>query len=314
MADRFLSAVRWLMTMIPLLGSACSTQVGVGETRPDAAVLFDAGRRAADGPKADRVVHAKDARARDAAVPDARSSASDGARDVRAPIDAMSDTSVVIDATPDAPVVDATRDAPAVDATRDAPVVDATRDAPVVDATRDAPAVDATRDAPVVDATRDAPVVDATRDAPVVDATRDAPVVDATRDASVVDATADAASEAGDASGDAGCVLTGGPEVLTAGASDTFLLRGMVLAPDSAFAGEVLVVGNSIACVAVSCSGDAGASGATVIDTHGIDPAGRSSTPTTTSSTTSSTRPTGPPPRSTPTTTSGPRSRATRRW
>lgn len=47
------------------------------------------------------------------------------------------------------------------------------------------------------------------------------------------------------------------------------LLRGTVLTPAGPLSpGEVLVTGNTIACVAADCSGTAGASTATIIDTH----------------------------------------------
>jgi hypothetical protein len=78
-------------------------------------------------------------------------------------------------------------------------------------------------------------------------------------------AGADAASPS-----DGGCVVPGGPEVVAIGAPASYLLRGMVLAPTGAFAGEVLVAGSTIQCVAASCAGSAGASTATAIDTHGI--------------------------------------------
>lgn len=49
------------------------------------------------------------------------------------------------------------------------------------------------------------------------------------------------------------------------------LLRGIVLAPDGPILdGELLVVGDTITCVAADCSGEAGAADATVIDTFGV--------------------------------------------
>lgn len=49
------------------------------------------------------------------------------------------------------------------------------------------------------------------------------------------------------------------------------LLRGVVLLPgDVLDPGEVLIVGDTITCVAEDCSGAAGASAATIIDTHGV--------------------------------------------
>lgn len=44
----------------------------------------------------------------------------------------------------------------------------------------------------------------------------------------------------------------------------------MVVTPDQAFQGEVLVVNDLIACVGATCAGDPSAPSATVIDTHGI--------------------------------------------
>jgi hypothetical protein len=44
----------------------------------------------------------------------------------------------------------------------------------------------------------------------------------------------------------------------------------MVVTPDQAFAGEVLVEGDTIKCVAASCGGTPGAATATVVDTKGI--------------------------------------------
>jgi cytosine/adenosine deaminase-related metal-dependent hydrolase len=44
----------------------------------------------------------------------------------------------------------------------------------------------------------------------------------------------------------------------------------MVVTPDQAFQGEVLIAGDTIACAAASCAGTPGASTATVVDTHGI--------------------------------------------
>ncbi|MBI5535641.1 MAG: amidohydrolase family protein [Deltaproteobacteria bacterium] len=61
-----------------------------------------------------------------------------------------------------------------------------------------------------------------------------------------------------------------GPEILSLGANNKYLLKGLVVTPDTATAGEVLVESNMITCVAASCSGEPGATGATVIDTHGM--------------------------------------------
>ncbi|HRI53148.1 MAG TPA: amidohydrolase family protein [Pseudomonadota bacterium] len=65
---------------------------------------------------------------------------------------------------------------------------------------------------------------------------------------------------------------TGGrpPPVLTAGASNRFLLRGTMLTPGGPMVGELLVESTNITCVAPSCAAMPGAVGATVIQTSGI--------------------------------------------
>jgi 5-methylthioadenosine/S-adenosylhomocysteine deaminase len=56
------------------------------------------------------------------------------------------------------------------------------------------------------------------------------------------------------------------------GAPDHFLLVGIIVTPDQVIDGELLVEGAKITCVAAGdqCSMQAGAAGATVVDTHGI--------------------------------------------
>ncbi len=61
-----------------------------------------------------------------------------------------------------------------------------------------------------------------------------------------------------------------GPVVEAAGVLTRVLLKGTVLAPGGSMNGEVLVENNLITCVGPSCSGEPGASGATVIQTNGI--------------------------------------------
>ncbi|NUO49826.1 MAG: amidohydrolase family protein [Polyangiaceae bacterium] len=61
-----------------------------------------------------------------------------------------------------------------------------------------------------------------------------------------------------------------GPEIESAGTPDKILLKGTVLAPSGPLEGEVLIEGNAITCVAMTCSGEPGAAGATVIRTNGI--------------------------------------------
>jgi len=60
-----------------------------------------------------------------------------------------------------------------------------------------------------------------------------------------------------------------GPSV-TLGAGSALLLRGTVVTPATAFAGEVLVVGDTIACAAASCAGQAGADTASIVQTNGL--------------------------------------------
>ncbi len=68
-------------------------------------------------------------------------------------------------------------------------------------------------------------------------------------------------------------LATGGtrpPPMITPGAPDRFLLRGMMLTPSGPLQGELLVENTNITCVAASCSAMAGAAGATVIQTSGV--------------------------------------------
>ncbi len=60
------------------------------------------------------------------------------------------------------------------------------------------------------------------------------------------------------------------PATITPGAADRFLFVGTVLTPTGPMAGEVLVEGVRITCVAASCSTMAGATGATVVRTSGV--------------------------------------------
>jgi 5-methylthioadenosine/S-adenosylhomocysteine deaminase len=73
----------------------------------------------------------------------------------------------------------------------------------------------------------------------------------------------------GGAGGGAAC--DGSPlPVLTLGVANHLLLQGTIVTPDQVFVGEVLVVADTIVCVAPSCAADPQASGATIIDTQGI--------------------------------------------
>lgn len=107
---------------------------------------------------------------------------------------------------------------------------------------------------------------------------------DTSPDAGVADVTDGADTAAGDA-GDAGTTDAGpfdagpasplgtypaAPAAVVKTGTSGLLLRGVVLAPDSVLdPGEVLVVGDKIACVAKDCSGEPGAATATIVDTHG---------------------------------------------
>ncbi|MCA9632977.1 MAG: amidohydrolase family protein [Myxococcales bacterium] len=89
---------------------------------------------------------------------------------------------------------------------------------------------------------------------------------------------AGATGGAGGSSGSAGSSGNGGiggvgPDAtITDGAEDRILLTGLVVTPDQAFDGQVLVEGEDITCVEMGtgCEGQSGASGATRIDTNGI--------------------------------------------
>jgi 5-methylthioadenosine/S-adenosylhomocysteine deaminase len=71
---------------------------------------------------------------------------------------------------------------------------------------------------------------------------------------------------------DAGITCGVGPaaEILQVGSGAALVLRGTVVTPTLVFAGEVLVTGDTISCVAASCANSPGAVTATVVDTHGI--------------------------------------------
>lgn len=68
---------------------------------------------------------------------------------------------------------------------------------------------------------------------------------------------------------DAGAGSGGGPVIIRQGDIDKLLLRGTVVTPDQVFEGEVLIVGDTVTCVAPSCASPE-ASSATEIDTKGI--------------------------------------------
>jgi 5-methylthioadenosine/S-adenosylhomocysteine deaminase len=84
------------------------------------------------------------------------------------------------------------------------------------------------------------------------------------------DAGTDAGGEGGaDTGADAG-LPSGPPAVTRIGRPDRLLLAGTVVTPDVAFEGEVLIAGDTIACVAPSCAADPEATDATVVATNGI--------------------------------------------
>ena len=90
----------------------------------------------------------------------------------------------------------------------------------------------------------------------------------ATAASSSSSSSAAAGGGGGEGSGGSGQCTDGGPTIETQGDNGKLLLKGTVLTPDGPIDGEVYIEGNTIACVAASCS--ARATGATVIETHGI--------------------------------------------
>ena len=61
-----------------------------------------------------------------------------------------------------------------------------------------------------------------------------------------------------------------GPILVRVGRPDRILLSGTLVTPDTAFDGEILVEGDTITCVASSCSGEPAAADASVVQTNGI--------------------------------------------
>ncbi len=92
-----------------------------------------------------------------------------------------------------------------------------------------------------------------------------APLDGATTDAAALDAAANADGDA--ALNDGGPLA---PVLAKVGVPGKILLRGMVLTPDTAFAGEVLVEDDLITCVAASCAASAGAATASIVETNGV--------------------------------------------
>lgn len=87
-------------------------------------------------------------------------------------------------------------------------------------------------------------------------------------DMSLDDAGSSQTDASVDASNDAAVPID--RPVLTPGAKDRVLLRGTILTPSGPLKGELLVEGTNITCVAATCNGQAGASGATIIQTSGV--------------------------------------------
>ena len=79
------------------------------------------------------------------------------------------------------------------------------------------------------------------------------------------------APDGGDAGGPSGCrVSSGAPNIASTGQAGHLVLRGTIVTPDQVIEGEVLVDGDTISCVAASCSGAPTYAQATVVETHGI--------------------------------------------
>ncbi len=85
-------------------------------------------------------------------------------------------------------------------------------------------------------------------------------------DAAFPDAVSDDAGNRDSASVDSGVAT------ITPGAADRILLIGTVVTPDTSFEGEVLVEQDKISCAQPgnACEAKPGATGATIIDTHGV--------------------------------------------
>jgi len=77
---------------------------------------------------------------------------------------------------------------------------------------------------------------------------------------------------AGAGGGVAGSGGSGGEATIVDGAADRVLLVGTVVTPSTTYDGQVLVEGDTITCAEAGtvCEGQPGASGATIITTHGI--------------------------------------------
>ncbi|MEO7096299.1 MAG: amidohydrolase family protein, partial [Polyangiales bacterium] len=122
--------------------------------------------------------------------------------------------------------------------------------------------------------TRDATVLDTlgvdTADGTIVDSgALDTAGLDVTPGDAIPDTSPSTCTDGGDAgTTDAGTFP--GPVLEKTGVAGKVLLKGMVITPDVAFAGEVLVEGDIITCVAASCAASAGAATASVVQTNGV--------------------------------------------
>lgn len=101
-----------------------------------------------------------------------------------------------------------------------------------------------------------------------------APDAVATADGSDDDATTGDTAPGDTAPGDSVAAdgnVTNKPAVLTSvGDPAKVLLKGIVLSPTQSFQGEVLVEGDLLTCVAISCAGEPGAASASVVQTNGV--------------------------------------------
>lgn len=67
-----------------------------------------------------------------------------------------------------------------------------------------------------------------------------------------------------------GCPALAEPAIVSVGETGRLILRGKVVTPGAVFDGEVLVVGETIACADLSCSERPEAMGATIVNTNGM--------------------------------------------
>jgi hypothetical protein len=162
---------------------------------------------------------------------------------------------------------DAGPDAPAEDVGPDEGTFDASADEGVLDASTDAPVDGAGLDTPEGDSPA---TLDAADEAPGLDVGPDAPPPDGPVDDASPDGGPDASPDGGGGDGGPGTTAPAPPPTITRMGAGGFLLRGTVLLPTGPLVGEVLVVGNTITCVAADCTDSPSADTVTVIDTHSV--------------------------------------------